>query len=108
MGRYKPRSHGRSVQSPGVANSGPRQLCSGSEAVISGLKNSCLEQALQACPHGQAVIFPKGPSWLCALCPRLSLLGSGGGVQTPSFPQGIQDGGGGAGKESSPGKASSF
>lgn len=69
-GHSRPRSHGRSEQSPGVANSGRGQLCSGAEAVISGLENSCPEQAPQACPFSGAVIFPRGPSWpLLALCP---------------------------------------
>lgn len=65
-----------------VANSGLGQLCSGAEAVISGQENSCLEQAPQACPHGREVIFPGGPSWLCAPCPLLSLPGSGRDVQS--------------------------
>ena len=69
-GHSRPRSHGRSEQSPGVANSGRGQLCSGAEAVISGLENSCPEQAPQACPYSRAVIFPRGSSWpLLALCP---------------------------------------
>lgn len=103
VGRCKPRSHGRSVQSPGVANSGLGQLCGCAEAVISGLENSCLEQALQACPPGQAVIFPRGPSWLCAPRPRFSFSGSGWGCAEP--PKGSKMGRGVAGKEASPGKA---
>lgn len=57
-------SHGRSEQSPGVANSGHGQLCSGAEAVISGPENSCPEWAPR-----RAVIFPGGPSWPCAASP---------------------------------------
>lgn len=57
-------SHGRSEQSPGVANSGHGQLCSGAEAVISGPENSCPEWAPR-----RAVIFPRGPSWPCATSP---------------------------------------
>ena len=79
-GHSGPRSHGRSEQSPGAANSGHRQLCSGAEAVISGPENSCPE----ACPHGRAVVFPRGPSWLWAPAHTFPLrsLGTktGGGV----------------------------
>lgn len=39
VGHSKPCSHRRSIQSPGVAKSGLRQLCSGAEAVISGPEN---------------------------------------------------------------------
>lgn len=80
QGYSGPRSHGRSEQSPGAANSGHRQLCSGAEAVISGPENSCPE----ACPHGRAVVFPRGPSWLWAPAHTFPLrsLGTktGGGV----------------------------
>lgn len=57
----RPSSHAGSVQSPGVANSGLGQLCGGAETAISGLENSCPEQAPKACPHGRSVIFPRGP-----------------------------------------------
>ena len=78
--RSRPGSHGRSVRSPGVANSGCGQLCSGAEAVISGPENSCLERARRPAswrlpsspgappgpvPPAHAFPFqgPGGPTW---------------------------------------------
>lgn len=53
------RSHGRSIQSPGVANLGFRQLCIDAHSVISGPENSA-RAGLKACPVGQRSSSP-GP-----------------------------------------------
>jgi len=92
-GHSRLRSHGRSEQSPGVANSGRGQLCSVAEAVISGLENSCPERAPR-----WAVIFPRGPSWLCAASSSKVQ-----GCEEP--PRKDQDGQKCGWKEASPGKA---
>lgn len=94
-GDSRPRSHGRSHHSPGGANSGRGQLCSGAEAVISGQGIAAWSR-----PSSLAATSP-GSSWLRAPRPCLSLPESGAVWSPKQGPRWAEV----SAKEASPGTA---